>query len=117
MKPLSSEKCLACGYTFKVPPTHHLMQGTVLNNRYLIGNAIGEGGFGITYIGRDLNLDMIVAVKEFYPKGFVNRNNLATFFPRLRRVFRLHHIILIFSRFMALTTASKLHRDYFNMQI
>ncbi len=78
MKPLSSEKCLACGYTFKVPPTHHLMQGTVLNNRYLIGNAIGEGGFGITYIGRDLNLDMIVAVKEFYPKGFVNRNNLAS---------------------------------------
>lgn len=78
MEPLSSEKCGLCGYTFKAPPVHHLLQGTVLNNRFLIGNSIGEGGFGITYIGRDLNLDMIVAVKELYPKGFVNRNNLVS---------------------------------------
>lgn len=78
MESVSSEKCGLCGYTFKAPPTHHLLQGTVLNNRYLIGNVIGEGGFGITYIGRDLNLDMKVAIKEFYPKGFVNRNNLVS---------------------------------------
>lgn len=78
MKLLSEGKCGFCGYTFKAPPAHHLLQGTVLNNRYLIGNAIGEGGFGITYIGRDINLDMTVAVKEFYPKGFVNRNNLSS---------------------------------------
>ena len=54
---------------------HHLKPGTVLNNKYLIGNALGEGGFGITYIGRDLTLDVRVAVKEYYPSGYVNRNN------------------------------------------
>lgn len=57
---------------------HHLKPGTVLRERYLIGNVIGEGGFGITYIGRDLVLDTKVAVKEFYPAGHVNRNHAVT---------------------------------------
>lgn len=57
---------------------HHLKPGTVLNNKYLVGNCLGEGGFGITYIGRDLTLDIKVAVKEYFPNGYVNRNNAAT---------------------------------------
>ena len=55
--------------------TYRLLPGTVLNNKFLVGNCIGEGGFGITYIGRDLLLERRVAVKEYYPAGFVNRNN------------------------------------------
>lgn len=54
---------------------HHLRPGTVLNKKYLVGYAIGEGGFGITYIGRDTTLDMRVAIKEFYPSGYTNRNS------------------------------------------
>lgn len=54
---------------------HHLLPETILNGRYLIGKVLGEGGFGITYISRDLNLDFIVAVKEYYPFGYVNRIN------------------------------------------
>ena len=57
---------------------HHLRPGQVLNGKYLVGNCIGEGGFGITYIGRDLVLDIKVAIKEFFPNGCVNRNNSAT---------------------------------------
>ena len=53
---------------------HQLKPGTVLNGKYAIGGVIGEGGFGITYMGRDLTLDMPVAVKEYYPAGNVNRN-------------------------------------------
>ncbi len=54
---------------------HHLRPGTVLNHKYLVGCVIGEGGFGITYIGRDTTLDMRVAIKEFYPSGYSERNS------------------------------------------
>ena len=36
---------------------------------------MGEGGFGITYIGLDTMLLKRVAVKEFYPSGAANRTN------------------------------------------
>ncbi len=70
------ESCPVCGKTTECNvPDYHLKPGTVLRDKYLIGKAIGEGGFGITYIGRDLTLDMRVAVKEYYPHGVSNRNN------------------------------------------
>lgn len=56
-------------------PVHHIAVGTVLRERYVVGKAIGEGGFGITYIGKDLLLNIKVAIKEFFPNGYVNRNN------------------------------------------
>lgn len=70
---------LVCPYCHKghdgQVPAHHLRPGTVLNKKYLVGYVIGEGGFGITYIGRDTTLDMRVAIKEFYPSGYTNRNS------------------------------------------
>ena len=56
-------------------PPHALRPGAMLNNRYLVGGILGEGGFGITYIGMDTLLQFRVAVKEFFPNGMVNRNN------------------------------------------
>ena len=53
---------------------HLLLPGTILKERYLIGNALGQGGFGITYIGCDLLLNMRVAIKEYFPNGYANRN-------------------------------------------
>ena len=52
-----------------------LYKGVVLKNRYEIQGLIGQGGFGITYIGLDRTLNMRVAIKEFYPQGAVIRNN------------------------------------------
>ena len=78
MSKKAGDVCSVCGRHAEADVgVHHLLPGTVLENRYLIGYAIGEGGFGITYIGKDLKLDMVVAVKEYYPNGFVNRNNTA----------------------------------------
>jgi serine/threonine protein kinase len=34
---------------------------------YVIDRVLGQGGFGITYLARDTNLDQMVAIKEFLP--------------------------------------------------
>ena len=52
-----------------VPP-QFLQPGTVLQNKFIVGKAIGSGGFGNTYIGCNETLLCKVAIKEFYP-GFV----------------------------------------------
>ena len=71
-----SKFCYYCGKSTQCEEQPHLLKpGTILHNQYLVGNPIGEGGFGITYVGLDLNLDMKIAIKEFYPVGFANRNN------------------------------------------
>ncbi len=67
--------CKSCGFNnggYETPP-HHLKPKTILNGKYVIGAAMGEGGFGITYVGYDLNLDIRVAIKEYFPSGMVTR--------------------------------------------
>lgn len=70
------ETCPSCGLTAGnyVPAPHHLPPGTVLLDRYLVGRVLGEGGFGITYIGCDLRLELKVAIKEYYPVDRATRN-------------------------------------------
>ena len=77
--PGGAEFCPQCGKS-AVPDEipHHLAPQTVLNGKYLVGNSIGEGGFGITYVGLDLNLNLKIAIKEFFPNGYANRNNKVT---------------------------------------
>ena len=76
MMPLDGKAaCSNCGFAgagTHVP--HQLAPGTMLLGRYLLGQVIGQGGFGITYIGRDLTLGIRVAIKEFFPVGHANRN-------------------------------------------
>lgn len=68
--------CPSCGSKLSVETApHHITPGALLNGKYQIGSFIGEGGFGITYIGRDVNLDIRIAIKEYYPCGFVSRDN------------------------------------------
>jgi len=54
--------------------TYLLPRNTVLRGRYRIEKVLGEGGFGITYRGYDLDLQRYVAIKEYYPYGYAMRD-------------------------------------------
>ena len=54
--------------------SRHLPVRTILNGRFLVGKVIGEGGFGITYIGYDLTFAIHVAIKEVCPKNIAGRD-------------------------------------------
>ena len=51
-----------------------LRKGTRLIGRYTIEGVLGQGGFGITYLGMDELHEKPVAIKEFFPQGIVTRN-------------------------------------------
>ena len=53
---------------------YYLPTNTMLQKRYRINSVLGEGGFGITYSGWDVILNIPVAIKEYYPSGLVTRN-------------------------------------------
>ena len=69
------EICPFCGYMTDAVPTdkNHLIPGTILSDRYMLGKVIGHGGFGITYIAWDEKIQKKVAVKEYFPNAFSTR--------------------------------------------
>ena len=68
--------CSHCGYDPATDPSqaYVLRPGTILMGKYIIGAPLGQGGFGITYIGWDLSAERKVAIKEYFPSGQVSRN-------------------------------------------
>lgn len=69
------DMCPYCGHEADAPPKqmYFLSPGMVIADRYEIGVDVGEGGFGITYKAWDRQLMQVVAIKEYYPSGMVNR--------------------------------------------
>lgn len=68
--------CPICGKKLSITvPVEHLLPGTVLRDKYVVGYALGQGGFGITYIGFDKVLERKIAIKEYFPTGYVTRIN------------------------------------------
>ena len=64
----------------KVQPTFKnsdfLNPGTILSNRYIIGDVISQNHESITYIALDQHLDAKIAIKEFFPHFLVKRSEL-----------------------------------------
>jgi len=50
-------------------------------NCYRVEDVLGAGGFGITYLATDLNLDCLVAIKEYLPLGIAARDATNTVRP------------------------------------
>lgn len=54
---------------------------TILGNgsdQYRIDTVLGPGGFGVTYLARDLRFDRDVAIKEYFPAEFAYRDGSTT---------------------------------------
>lgn len=68
--------CPNCGFRAEEEqPFLALPMGTLLNGRYMTGKVLGVGGFGITYLGYDLTLEIKVAIKEYMPSGLATRHS------------------------------------------
>ena len=69
------DSCPVCGWVHDTPAESHmhLAPGTLLQGKYLIGKALGQGGFGITYLAWDVNLKLKLAMKEYMPQDLASR--------------------------------------------
>ena len=68
--------CPLCGFDKSTysPSPRSLRPFTILSGKYLVGKVIGEGGFGITYIGFNLDTELPVAIKEYFPSELATRD-------------------------------------------
>ena len=68
--------CPFCAYDPAQPASRRVLEeGTLLQNgRYQLGAALGSGGFGITYAAWDYALEQAVAIKEYFPQAFADRD-------------------------------------------
>ena len=77
MRKVKGEVCPHCGYNAAedIQPEFTLLPGTQLHaGKYLVGRVLGQGGFGITYVGLDQSLELKVAVKEYFPTSMASRS-------------------------------------------
>ena len=75
-KPSKTAVCPACGCDpLRMERNPRCLQPmSVLQGKYLIGAVLGEGGFGITYIGWDLEQQRKLAIKEYFPSTVAVRD-------------------------------------------
>lgn len=80
--------CMHCGN--KAQQANHAVPnalpcGTVLHGRYLIGQVLGAGGFGITYNALNIPDRRHVAIKEFLPVDAAVRTEGSTYVQSISR--------------------------------
>lgn len=72
----AADTCPYCGTPLKQmewDSRRYLKPGTILQNKFFVGNAIGKGGFGNTYVGWNEVLQCKVAIKEYFPTNLTAR--------------------------------------------
>lgn len=69
-----AEVCPVCGCSGEEPPTPGaLAEGTMLQNRYLVGRVKKENGEGFRYIGYDTVLELPIKIRELFPRNLCHR--------------------------------------------
>lgn len=72
--PTPDSPCPHCGYSKNTQPLKNALPVfSILEGKYLIGRALGKGGFGITYLAMHLPTETIVAIKEYFPSTLACR--------------------------------------------
>lgn len=68
-------ECPDCSFLEGTEPSSPLFLSprTILEGKYLIGRVLGQGGFGITYLAWDINLNVKLAIKEYFPQDLASR--------------------------------------------
>ncbi len=76
-----------------------LRSGTLLNSRYKVGVALGQGGFGTVYRAHDNSFQMSVAIKEMSPEAGwseqLRQKLREQFYREARTLVQLHHTHLV----------------------
>jgi len=83
-----SPTCPKCGALFQLANTNLLLlpPRTLLHQQYVIGRALGHGGFGVTYLAWDTGLQIRLAIKEYMPSGVAGRSTPHTVHPCSERM-------------------------------
>ena len=66
----------------KMSNIQSLPLGTELVGDYRIERVLGAGGFGVTYLARETDLDRFVTIKEYFPTDFASRQGDLEAVPR-----------------------------------
>ena len=93
MRMSDGDTCPHCGKNSKYASQPlHLPAGFVVSGRhpYVLGAALGQGGFGITYIALDMVTNTRVAIKEYFPTHCSGRtaNHSVTAYQNQADVYR-----------------------------
>lgn len=78
--PIKKEPCKKCGFSEEsyIPDNMVLPCGSILMGNFIIGKALGKGGFGITYLAYDVKYDKTIAVKEYFPIELAVRDPISS---------------------------------------
>ena len=74
-----AQQCPFCAFRFDAEDRRRekvnaLPMLYLLADRYELGEMLGAGGFGITYLARDTESNEVLAVKEFFPSSICSRD-------------------------------------------
>lgn len=66
-------KCQNCGYVSDEASVgkNYLRSFSILNTKYLLGKSLGQGGFGITYLAKNMLNGSRCCIKEYFPSNLI----------------------------------------------